>query len=170
LTLVICLSSCSTIKLKNRIGKDVHLDYNSSEKLSGNYKNYNDDAIALHSYLSNNFKNNSINKQKELSVNVTPINKNKLGVTFSEDKIIIDSLTLKGKYKKGYFKVKRKWDTHFIAGPLLWILNDNLCYLGLTNENKLVVIKSSGGVMLLVAFPIFSMNGVQSEIEFELHE
>lgn len=91
-------------------------------------------------------------------------------MTISDNKIIIDSLTLKGKYKKGYIKLKRKWNTHFIAGPLLWILNDNLCYLGLTNENKLLVIKSSGGVMLLIAFPVFSMNGVQSEIEYELHE
>jgi hypothetical protein len=85
-----------------------------------------------------------------------------------DNEFTIDSLTIKGKYRRGYFKVKRQWDASFIAGPLLWVLGDNFKYVGLTEENKLVIINSgSGGVMLLVAFPIFGAGSGQFENEYE---
>ncbi len=101
-------------------------------------------------------------------VNITPIGKNKIILKVVDNQSVIDSLTIKGKYRRGYFKMRRQWNTSFIAGPLLWILGDNLKYLGLTKENKLVIIDSgSGGVMLLVAFPIFGEGSGQFENEYE---
>ncbi len=77
-------------------------------------------------------------------------------------------MTIKGKYRRGYFKMKRQYSTNFIAGPLLWILGDNFKYLGLTKDNKLIIIDSgNGGVMLFVIFPIFGSGSGQFENEYE---
>ena len=85
-----------------------------------------------------------------------------------ENETIIESLTIKAKYRSGYFKIKRQWNSSFIFGPLIWELGDNFKYLGVTKENKLVIIDSgNGGVMLLVAFPIMGAGGGQVEHEYE---
>lgn len=166
LTLLVC--SCSTVKLKSRIGKDIHLDANSFDKLSGNFKNSKNDSISFHRTLYNNFNYDTVYKQKDLAVNITPIEKNKIKLKLLDNDTVLDSLTIKGKYRKGYFKIKRQWSASFIAGPLLWTLGDNLKYLGLTNENKLVIVNSgSGGVMLLIVFPIFAAGSGQFENEYE---
>ena len=166
LTLLVC--SCSTIRLKSRKGLDIHLDAKSFDKLSGNYKNSKNDTINFRKTLYSNFNYDSLYKQKNLIVNFTPIDKNTIKLKVLDNETALDSLTIKGKYRRGYFKMRRQWSTSFIAGPLLWILGDNLKYIGLTKENKLVIIDSgSGGVMLLVAFPIFAAGSGQFENEYE---
>ena len=168
LSLAMLVCSCSTIKLNTRKGLDIHLDANSSDKLSGDYKNSKNDTINVRRTLYNNFNYDTLYRQKNLIVNITPIDKNKIKLKVLDNETAIDSLTIKGKYRKGYFKIRRQWGTSFIAGPLLWIFGDNLKYLGVTNENKLVIIDSGGGgVLLLIAFPIFAAGGGQTEIEYE---
>ncbi len=166
MTLLVC--SCSTIRLKSRKGLDIHLDAKSFDKLSGNYKNSKNDTINFRKTLYSNFNYDSLYKQKNLIVNFTPIDKNTIKLKVLDNETALDSLTIKGKYRRGYFKMRRQWSTSFIAGPLLWILGDNLKYIGLTKENKLVIIDSgSGGVMLLVVFPIFAAGSGQFENEYE---
>ena len=168
LSLTMLFFSCSTIRLKSRKGLDIHLDANSFDKLSGNFKNSKNDTIKYHRTLYSNFVYDSLFRKKDLIVNINPIGKNKILLKVVDNQSVIDSLTIKGKYRRGYFKMRRQWSTSFIAGPLLWILGDNLKYLGLTKENKLVIIDSgSGGVMLLVAFPIFGAGSGQFENEYE---
>jgi hypothetical protein len=166
LTLLVC--SCSTIKLKNRKGLDIHLDANSSYKLNGDFKNSKIESNKFQRTLYNNFNLDTIYRQKNLIVNITHIDKKNIKLKAIDNQFTIDSLTIKGKYRRGYFKMKRQWSTSFIAGPLLWILGDNLKYLGLTKDNKLLIIDSgSGGVMLLVAFPILGAGSGQYENEYE---
>ncbi len=166
MSLLVC--SCSTIRLKSRKGKDLHLDTSSFVKLSGDFKNSKNDTINFQKTLYNNFNYDKFYKQKDLIVNITPIDKNKIKLKVIDKQYVTDSLTIIGKYRRGYFKMKRQWSASFIAGPLLWILGDNLKYLGLTKDNKLIIIDSgSGGVMLLVAFPIFGAGSGQFENEYE---
>lgn len=171
LSLTLLVYSCSTIRLKNRNGLDTYLDNNSYNKLCGNFKNSKIDTIKYHKSLYSNFNHDSFYNKKELIVNITPIDNKSINLKILDNQNVIDSLTIRGKYRRGYFKMNRQWSTNFIAGPLLWVLGDNLMYLGLTKENKLVVIESgSGGVMLFVALPIFSVKSGQFENEYELSE
>ena len=166
LALLIC--SCSTIKLKSRKGKDIHLDKSSFDTLSGSFKNTKNDTVHFQRTLFSNFDYDTVYNQKNLIVNFTPVDKHQIKLKVLDNEFTIDSLTIKGKYRRGYFKVRRQWDASFIAGPLLWVLGDNFKYVGLTKENKLVIINSgSGGVMLLVAFPIFGAGSGQFENEYE---
>ncbi len=166
LTLLVC--SCSTVRFKDRIGKDVYLDADSFDKLNGDFKNSKTDTINLHRTLYNNFNYDTIYRQKDLIVNFTPIDKKRLKLKVLDNGIVIDSLTIKGKYRKGYFKTRTEIKANFIAGPLLWVLAENKKYIGLTNDNNLVILNSGGsGFLLLIAFPIFAAGGGQTTIEYE---
>lgn len=168
LSLILIATSCSSIKLESRIGLDIQLNANSFDKLNGDYKNSNQDTSKSNKSLYNNFNYDSIYKQKHLIVNFTSIDKHKIKIKVLDKETVIDSLTLKGKYRRGYFKIKRQWSTSFLAGPLLWMLAEDLKYLGLTKENKLVIIDSGGGgVMLFIAFPIFAAGHGQFENVYE---
>jgi hypothetical protein len=160
--------SCSTIRLKDRIGKDLRLDANSIDKLSGDFKNTKNDTIYFNKTLYNNFNYDTIYRQKDLTINFTPIGKNKIKLKAFDKETAIDSVTIKGKYRKGYFKVRRQINTNFIAGPLLWVLSENTKYIGLTKDDNLVIMNSGGsGLLLLIVLPIFAAGGGQTDVEYE---
>lgn len=164
-TITFC--SCSTVRLTNRNGKDKQLDVTSFDKLNGNYSNFTLDTNHINRTLFNNFKYDSVYKQKNLIVALTTIDKKTISLKLLDNGKFVDSVTIKGNYRNGYFKIRRQWNTSFIAGPLLWILGDNLKYLGLTNENNLVIVNSGGGgVMLLIAIPVFAAGSGQFENEY----
>lgn len=160
--------SCSTIRLRDRIGKDIRLDANSIDKLSGDFKNTKNDTIYFYKTLYNNFNYDTIYRQKDLTINFTPIGKNKIKLKAFDKETAIDSLTIKGKYRRGYFKVRRQINTNFIAGPLLWVLSENTKYIGLTKDDNLVIMNSGGsGLLLLIVLPIFAAGGGQTDVEYE---
>ncbi len=167
LILTITFCSCSTIRLSHRKEKDIHLDQTSFKKLNGNYSNITLDTNHINRTLFDNFQYDSVYKQTNLSVNITAVDNKTIHLKLLNNDILMDSLTIKGNYRRGYFKIRRQWNTSFITGPLLWILGDNFNYLGLTNENNLVVVNSGGGgVMLLIVIPIFAAGGKQFESEY----
>lgn len=169
MTLSIC--SCSTVRFKDRIGKDISLDANSLDKLSGDFKNSNNDTTNFRTTLYNNFNYDTLFRKKDLIVNYTPIDKNRIKLKVLDTETVIDSLTIKGKYRKGYFKVRTEVKANFIVGPFLWVLTENTKYIGMTNDNNLVILNSGGsGFLLLIAFPIFVAGGGQSIIEYERQE
>lgn len=166
LTMLIC--SCSTVKLQNRKDLDIELDANSLDKLSAYYKNTSNDTTYARKSLYYGFDDDTLYKRDDLMVKIKPIDKKNIQFKIFDNGIAIDSISIKGKYKKGYFKVKRQLKTDFIVGPLLWILSENLKYIGLTNDNNLVVINSGGsGFLLFVVVPTFSAGGVPTAIEYE---
>ena len=170
LSLTILVWSCSVIKLKDRKGLDVYLDANSFDKLGGSYKNSQKDTTYSKRTLYSSFNSDTLYKQENLIVNIIPIDQNNIKLKLLDNGTTIDSLTIKGRYRKGYFKVRREVDANFIAGPLLWVLAENKKYIGLSNDHNLVVLNSGGsGLLLLVAFPIFAAGGRQTVIEYQRH-
>jgi hypothetical protein len=160
--------SCSTINLKSRKGIDEFLNASTFNKLSGDFVNSKHDSIKNQRTLYYNFNYDTIYKKKDLVINIKPIDKRNIEIKVIDKEIIIDSLTLKGKFKNGYFKTKRKWNSDFFFGPILWLLGDNYKYLGLTKDNNLVIIDSgNGGMILLVFFPLIGGGSGQSENEYQ---
>ncbi len=81
--------------------------------------------------------------------------------------ITIKKVTLKGKYKNGYFKVKRQFAFSGIVGPLVWVVGEHINYIGLSKDNNLVVFDSGGvGVLFIVALPIFVADGDKRDNEY----
>ncbi len=167
LLFAITFFSCSTIRLTNRNEKDIHLHAGNFENLKGNYSNLTTDTIHLSRTLFNNFQFDTLYRQKHYSVDIVPIDHKKLSFKLYNKDSLIQSLNVKGKFKRGYFKVKRGYKTKFIAGPLLWVFGENLKYIGLTKNNNLVVINlGSSGFLMLIVIPIFAAGGGQFVNEY----
>jgi hypothetical protein len=164
---VLFFSSCTTIKLTNRAGRDIEITEDSFQKLEGTFSNISIDTNHRNRTLLSNFLTDSIYKNQELSLQIEAIDHKSILLKVWSYDTVVESIAVKGKFKRGYFKVRRQWNTSFIAGPLLWILGDDLKYLGITNTNNLLVINSGGGgLMLLIALPIFAAGGSQFENEY----
>lgn len=156
------------MRLKDRKGQDIYLDELSSDRLKGMYENTHSDTIYDHQTLYNNFNYDTLYQEKGLLVEITPIDKNTLDVALRTKTSTVDAITLKGRYRKGYFKVRTKVEANFIAGPLLWVLAENKTYIGLSQSENLVVMNSGGsGLLLLVVMPIFAAGGGQTEYVYE---
>ena len=168
--------SCSTVNLTARKGKDLQLNSNEYLKLKGTYSNQPIDTnrFSFKRTLYENFTLDTLGKrQPGFYAEILPIDEKTLTVNlYRHDKLytqdeLIKSVTLKGKFKSGYFKVKRQYPKKFIAGPVLWIFVEHLSYIGLTNDNNLVVLDSGGtGVLLLVVIPIFVAGGDRHDYEY----
>lgn len=169
MVLATVLPGCSSLKLANRCGKDIQLTSANFNQLKGVYSNTSLDTIHFNRTLIGNFQFDTLFKQEKSSlVTIEPLDDKTININYFNADSNICALTVKGKFRKGYFKVKREWKVSFIAGPLLWILGENLNYVGLTSENNLVVVNSGGsGFLLLIAFPIFAAGAGQTEIEYE---
>ena len=170
------VSSCSTVNLTARKGKDISLNSNDYLKLKGTYSNQSLDTNRFNfkRTLYENFTLDTLGRrQTGFYVDILPIDEKTLTVNlyrndnlYTQDELI-KSVTLKGKFKSGYFKVKRQYPKKFIAGPLLWVFGEHLSCIGLTNENNIVVLDSGGaGVLLLVVVPIFVAGGDRHDYEY----
>ena len=159
--------SCSTVNLVTRKEKDTQLNSADYLKLKGTYSNITIDQNYPDRTLFRNFRNDTLGKQKQYAVDIIPIDPKTLTLSLNNNGVLVKTLTLKGKYEKGYFKVKRNYRTKFIAGPLLWVFGEHLNYIGLTKENNLVVLESGGaGVLLLVVIPFFVAGGDKHDYEY----
>jgi len=162
--------------LTPRKGKDILLNSNNYLKLKGTYSNQSLDTNRFNFKrgLFENFTLDTLGRrQAGFYSDIIPIDESTLTVNlYRHDKLytqdeLIKSVTLKGKFKSGYFKVKRKYPTKFIAGPLLWVLGEHESYIGLTKENNLVILDSGGaGILLLVVVPFFVAGGDRHEYEY----
>jgi hypothetical protein len=154
--------SCSSAKLSARYNKDVELNDSNFDQLKGNYSNFTTDTIHRNRTLFSNFQTDTLYSKSAYTVEIIPIGNKMLELRLNRNDTLMSSIRINGKYRKGYFKVKRQWNSEFIVGPLVWLLGDNLKYVGLTKSDDLVILSSSGGVMLLIVFPIFAA-GTQNE-------
>jgi hypothetical protein len=161
---IIAFCSCSKIQLKNRArNTDTKLTLRSSYILKGAYSNFPSDSTksTLYQQFKKAFTRNSLNGQNP-TVDLNPIDKRTIGLSLKDKNVTTDSIVIKGRYRKGYFKTRRHWETSFIAGPFLWTIGDNFKYLGLTAERNLVILNSdAGGLMLMLLIPIFGTNSGQ---------
>ncbi|UTW64969.1 hypothetical protein KFE94_09775 [bacterium SCSIO 12643] len=81
--------------------------------------------------------------------------------------VCIDTIQIKGKFKNGYFKTKRNWETHYTAGPLLWTLQDHFNYIGLTKDHNLILLHMDGGTVgFFLFFPFMAGNNHQYASEY----
>lgn len=170
--LIVELSSCSSVKLETRNGKDQQLTSASFEKLAGTFSNLPADSNNTNQTLFCNFTNENKRKDtvcsgNQFTVELLSTGPRSLTLALKTNETTIRKITLKGKYKEGYFKANRHISLHGLLGPLLWVFGENIIYIGLTNENNLIVLNSGGaGALLVVAFPISISGGERRDTEF----
>ena len=158
----IFLYSCSPLNhFKDRKGKDEVLTDNNYKLLDGKYLN---SSIESYYKIGTHLSNDKIYRAKDSTVQFHPLDNKTIRLDFYHTDSITSSITVKGKYKHGYFKIN-KYPINFIAGPLLWAIGNDINYIGLTKSNNLVLLNYSVGALFIVILPI-SIAGDQGEPEF----
>ncbi len=150
--LTLTLFSCSSIGLKGRRDKDVSITSENSGLLLGSY------------FMVDTFHN----ANDTISIIIDSINRNSIFYSFSDSSKQIKKGTFKGHFKKGYFRVKKEYNFTFLFGPLLYLIQDDYRYIGLSKNGELVQVKTyPGGVLLLIAIPVGAAGGGQYEEIFK---
>lgn len=173
---MVLIASCSTVNMTARNGKDIPLTSSDYLKLKGTFSNQSLDTNRFNfkRTLFENFTFDTLGRrQTDFYAEVLPVDEKTVTINlYRYDKldiqdVLIKSMTLKGKFKRGYFKVKRQYVKKFIAGPFLWVFGEHQNYIGLTKENNLVILESGGsGVLLLVVLPFFVAGGDKHDYEY----
>jgi hypothetical protein len=170
-TLTITLTSCTTVDRGQRTGKDQHLTASDYPQFKGTFSNLPSDTnYRFRSLYSQFSKTNSdtICKDKKCMVEIEEVRPKSIKLCLLADTLRVDSLTLVGRYGRGYFKLRRRVAANFIFGPLVWVLGEGKCYLGQTNSDDIVVLSSGGmGVLFITALPIFVAGGDRRELEYK---
>ena len=138
------------------------MDETQFGQLEGRYANGIIDSTSDYSNrtLFGNFETDTVNAGIEKVVQIAQLDAKRLELSLYSSDHLLSSTTLKGRFKRGYFKVRRRCKTNFIAGPILWVIAEDFQYIGLTNENSLVVLNSGGsGLLLFVVVPVFAGGG-----------
>ena len=163
-------TSCTTVNLTARAGKDIQLNSSDFDKFNGTYLNIPTDSNYQGRTLYCNFtkgNKDTLCRQSHYTVKVESSDSKTLNFNLDDNGITIESLTLKGRYKKGYFKVNRQNLFDCVVGPLVWVLGEHINYIGLSKSNNLVVLDSGGvGVLFIIAFPIFVAGGDKHDYEY----
>ena len=154
LAAALCLSSCTSVKLSQRSGKDLQLTEANFQQLAGTYLYPATDSVRMHQQAGRN------SHTSPHSIRIRPIDARTLELAVWNATEPIESQIVKGRYRRGYFKMRHQWHAKMVFGPLLWVLSEQQRYLGLTRENELVMLNSGGsGWLLLVAWPIMVAGG-----------
>ena len=154
LILGLLLFSCSSYKFKYREGKDLKLTKNNSEELNGSYMDAPIDSLYYSKNFFEHFNTDTLLENKQCNFEIKVLDEKHLKVELIEDGNVIDSIIIKGKYSKGYFKLKKTFSAEFVLGPILWGIGDDIKYIGLTKSKDIVLLNAYGGVMFLVIMPL----------------
>ncbi len=146
---------------------DIELTATDYEKLKGSYANSPIDTSKYYHTLYRNFRNDTIGtKQKQYTVEISPISANRIALKLNHNDVLVKTLNLKGKFKNGYFRVKRKLNAEMIFGPI-WTFTEHLNYIGLSKDYNLVIFNSGGmGISMITIIPVFVAGGDRYNHEY----
>jgi hypothetical protein len=150
LTTCITLFSCS-VDYRLRKNKDIYLDKGRFKQLEGEFTSKDFKQIIF----LNRFIEDTL-PFKEFKIKIIPLTEKKIKIQCINQDATFLELELSGKFKKGYFKARTKITTKWIIGPLLWGLRQENRLIGITNDNKLVIINSGGGTGFILFMPFFA--------------
>jgi hypothetical protein len=154
LLLILILGSCKQVQYAHRKNLDIPINETNYYQLKGIYQNKTIDTNQKNNSFSNQFLENNYSTID--SFELQPINNKKLLLRFFNNSTIIDSLTIKGKFKDGYFKVNRLFYSSFIVPPIIWMFGHNIKLIGLQHNQNLVVLHSGGsGYSFFIAIPYY---------------
>jgi len=148
------------MKISQRVDLDQKITSKNHTTLSGSF-----DCTIVNTPLENKSSNHVLSSYD--SIHLQAISRKLIRVEKFKHGVLIDTSLIPGKFKNGYFKTKRNWETHFNFGPLVWTLQDHYNYIGLTKDHNLVFIHLDGGsIGFLLLFPFMTGNSHQYALEY----
>ena len=148
--LIFLATSCSTIKVFNRREKDISLNSINSQKLNGKYSNRSLDKSLWQAFDDKMTSNKDL---ENATIQIQAVNKTQLSISLLLNDRLINQIKLKGAYKNGYFSIEGHLYASFKYGPI-WTLDMTKMYIGLSNENDLVLLTQYSTNAFVVLMPV----------------
>lgn len=150
--------SCSTIHTKYRKGMDRPVSASDFSALEGTFSNTPPDTVRsfyvrelIHHFITDTIACTHVFVRPETK---------RLHLDLYNGDSLLTTKTLKGRYRKGYFRTRHNVRATFPVGPVLWVIAEDFKYVGVTNEGNLVVLNSGGsGVLLFFVVPLGAGGG-----------
>jgi hypothetical protein len=171
--IILCLFvvvSCTTVRVSERekVKKDQELTADNFNNINGVFSNKNNDHVSddLFSLWKRLFSDSRrINNWKEAIVKLEVNGKSMLTATLFAGDTILETRTTTFKLRKGYLNPRKYFNTMFIASPVVWEITKAKNFIGLTAENKLVVISSTAYTPMILIVPL-SLSSEQYSVEY----
>jgi hypothetical protein len=169
--IIVALTGCTSVKKAQSNFDVAKIKSNDLSLFDGIYQNKCEKCEAeIYSLWSTiDYKSEKLDDWTDLFVKIDVDNNLRLKAELIRDKKIIDTRILEGKIADNYFQLKRQWKTDF-KFIILWSLGDSSVKLAINEEKELVVLRESGGIALLVAFPVFGADSPLIETKYKRAE
>ena len=151
--------SCGSTKMLNRQSFKIDSSIDFKKSLVGKYRIDSSNVNGVQNPFRSELWKADLELTENHSLEVKIVDKNTLQFDLIKGGDLVDSLIVKGKFKKGYFAVRPTHGTDFMAGPLFW--NWTICNkcVGLTKEKELIITGRCSGTLFVVLFPMMAANG-----------
>ncbi|AXY73264.1 hypothetical protein D3H65_04405 [Paraflavitalea soli] len=159
------LTSCATINIsdRNKVKTDQQLTSTDIAKLNGTFTNKANDSLPLgvNTLWDRLFNHPEPMKDRwaHATVKLEVASPTAITLSLMDADKLIDTRTVRFKYKKGYIKLRTQMNGKMLVGPLLWGLQVSKSYLGLTVDNQLILLNSKGGTLMVICVPAFGSGG-----------
>ena len=162
------LAGCASVKNAQSNFDVVQIQNNKLRLFDGIYQNKSEKCEAeIYSLWSTiDYKSEKLEDWADLNVKIEVNDNLNLKAELFRDDKIIDTRILEGKIANNYFQLKRQWKTDF-KFIVLWALGDSSVKLAMNEEKEIVVLRESGGIALLVAFPVFGADSPLIETKYK---
>ena len=168
---IILLTSCSSVRRVNTDEKLIELNEKIIGIFVGTYHNKSLNSEAeIHSLWSTlKFNSKEYGNWRDFEVKIQWNSKNRLLAELIYGDQILETKLLKGSFENCFYRVKNQTKVDFSL-VLLWMLADSSIKVALTMNNDLVVLRKSGAMAFLAAFPVFASNASHMETKYKLAE
>lgn len=161
--------SCSVVSTSHRADQDHALSRRNYQLINGDFLNKIVDSSKINTRIPSRslwyYLSGDTLLEDDTHVNVFMKDQHTLQITLRASEQSVSTHTLRGRFRKGYFKVNRQWKASSLVGPFFWLVSNNSRYIGLQNNDRLVIMSSSGRLLMMLALPVFSA-GAQREVDF----
>jgi len=162
------LTSCSSVKKAVASEATIALQNNNLLEIQGIYANKpgNGDAEIFSLWSTLNFNAEKYENWADLEVRLKINSENIVVAELIDRNVILDTKTLKGKIKKGFYNLKKQFKFDFTY-VVFWALGDSSVKMGITEHKELIVFRESAGVAFLVIAPVFGADSKIIETKYK---
>tara|TARA_B110001452_G_scaffold260820_1_gene258781 strand:+ start:1059 stop:1592 length:534 start_codon:yes stop_codon:yes gene_type:complete len=169
--IIIVITGCTSVKKAQSNYEVAQIKNNKLTLFDGIYQNKCEkceaEIYALWSTID--YKSKKLEDWADLKVRIEVNDNLNLKAELFRDDKVIDTRILEGKIADNYFQLKRQWKTDF-KFIILWSLGDSSVKLAMNEEKEIVVLRESGGIALLIAFPVFGADSPLIETKYKRAE
>ncbi|MFV0530809.1 MAG: hypothetical protein ACK5MD_05165 [Flavobacteriales bacterium] len=163
------LNSCSSVKETMSHLESKPLTIQNLAQINGEYQNQAENGTADFTSLWSTifYNSNDYENWQDLTVRLEIQSENSIKAELRKDSTILETKLLKGKIHNGYYLLNKQTKAKMMVFILVWGFGTSSVKIGVTTNNDLILMRKSGGVGMIVAFPGFASDSKLYETKYK---